>query len=698
MSSATSRRTGGPKRRRRSSFSRACSRFSASSSSTSRSSLRVTRKVWCSSTSMPGKSWSRWAAMTSSSGTKRHRWCSSPSTAMSRGSSGGTFTRAKCCFSVAGLRRMTARLSESPEMYGKGCAGSTASGVSTGKTWSRKNACSRSCSASGSSPQWTRLIPASSRAGSTRSRYVEACAACNSWARREIPPRTSRGSRPLAAVTARPVAMRRLRPATRTMKNSSRLLAKIARNRVRSSSGILGSRASSSTRSLNASHDSSRSRKRSEPRRTPSAALPSSTAVRRRGELTREIDVVPAGSVVVVPAGSVVVEVPIPEWSHDQVTGSLLRGPAGGCAQEHDVGVPVAETQGPVHGSRRGVVALHVEHRLVEPQGAQVPQAGDRQGPAEPAALLARVHADDVHLADRFVPVAVPLTVAARSVIVAARPVIVAPVAAVHLGPVEPDQPRHAAGAGLLRQQEALRVEPRLADPRPQVRRGPRALLRVVGEGGGVERQPGLVVVARPERPQPHTGGQWRVGQRYAQRAAPLLPPPPLRDTPRRRQGPPGRVVAVRPQPQPVSGRGLDRRLDERPPVPPAAVGRVDHDLGAGAGHGVGRVEMGVAGELAARADRQQEVLVGSLAAVPQVQPDVLAERLDAVGLGGAAQQRLDALDVLRREPVRSLDPDAGRGTGLPVHPRHLTGGAAPVPRSNVALAAGHAREALCAA
>ena len=47
--------------------------------------------------------------------------------------------------------------------------------------------------------------------------------------------------------------MRRFRPATRTMKNSSRLLAKIARKRVRSSSGSFGSWASSSTRSLNAS-------------------------------------------------------------------------------------------------------------------------------------------------------------------------------------------------------------------------------------------------------------------------------------------------------------------------------------------------------------------------------------------------------------------------------------------------------------
>src|SRR5699024_8633954 len=46
-------------------------------------------------------------------------------------------------------------------------------------------------------------------------------------------------------------------------KNSSRLLEKIDRNRTRSSSGRSWSSASSRTRSLNASHDSSRSRKRS---------------------------------------------------------------------------------------------------------------------------------------------------------------------------------------------------------------------------------------------------------------------------------------------------------------------------------------------------------------------------------------------------------------------------------------------------
>ena len=70
-------------------------------------------------------------------------------------------------------------------------------------------------------------------------------------------------SGPLAARTATPAAIRRLRPATRTMKNSSRLLAKIARKRARSSSGRSGSSASSRTRWLKRSQESSRSMNRS---------------------------------------------------------------------------------------------------------------------------------------------------------------------------------------------------------------------------------------------------------------------------------------------------------------------------------------------------------------------------------------------------------------------------------------------------
>ena len=69
----------------------------------------------------------RCAAITSSSGTKRY--CD---TARNRGSSGGTFTRANMVAPVPGSATITARLSDRPEMYGNGWAGSTISGVSTG--------------------------------------------------------------------------------------------------------------------------------------------------------------------------------------------------------------------------------------------------------------------------------------------------------------------------------------------------------------------------------------------------------------------------------------------------------------------------------------------------------------------------------------------------------------------------------------
>ena len=61
--------------------------------------------------------------MMSSSGTKR-----AGPTSTKRGSSGGTFTRANSSVPVTGLRTTTARLSDSPLMYGKGCEGSTARG------------------------------------------------------------------------------------------------------------------------------------------------------------------------------------------------------------------------------------------------------------------------------------------------------------------------------------------------------------------------------------------------------------------------------------------------------------------------------------------------------------------------------------------------------------------------------------------
>ena len=68
MSSVISRRIGGPNRRLRICFSRAWMRFSLSSSSTSTSSLRVTRNSWWAMISMPGNRSPRWLEMRSSRG------------------------------------------------------------------------------------------------------------------------------------------------------------------------------------------------------------------------------------------------------------------------------------------------------------------------------------------------------------------------------------------------------------------------------------------------------------------------------------------------------------------------------------------------------------------------------------------------------------------------------------------------------
>src|ERR1700704_3550124 len=66
------------------------------------------------------------------------------------------------------------------------------------------------------------------------------------------------GASPSSPGVRSPAAKRRLSAATRTMKNSSRFELKMARNFTRSSRGTLGSCASSSTRRLKSSHDSSR--------------------------------------------------------------------------------------------------------------------------------------------------------------------------------------------------------------------------------------------------------------------------------------------------------------------------------------------------------------------------------------------------------------------------------------------------------
>ena len=87
--------------------------------------------------------------------------------------------------------------------------------------------------------------PASASAGRTSVRKQRACSLDSSRAVRVMSCSCSRVPSPSALRVPRPICWRRRRPATRTMKNSSRLLAKMARNLARSSSaprGVAGER------------------------------------------------------------------------------------------------------------------------------------------------------------------------------------------------------------------------------------------------------------------------------------------------------------------------------------------------------------------------------------------------------------------------------------------------------------------------
>src|SRR5690606_29270815 len=136
-----------------------------------------------------------------------------------------------------------------------------------------------------------------------------------------------------------------------------------------------------------------------------------------------------------------------------------------------DVGADDAESLRAVQLHRPRVGLVHVEVHLPQPARGQVRQSRQRQRLPQAGALGARVDAQHVDLAG----------------------------AALDLRPVEAE---HALG--VLGDDEALRVEPRLAPAVAQVRGRPAALLGVVGEGRGVDPQPLLVVLAGPEGPQGH--------------------------------------------------------------------------------------------------------------------------------------------------------------------------------------------------
>ena len=255
--SDTSSRTASPNRRRRSSDSTASSRSSASSES-SKSASRVTRKRLCSRISIPGKRRLEKCAITSSSGASRQPGPSPTGT--NRASPSGTLTRAKRSSPDTGSRAMNPRLSERPEMYGNGCPGPTASGVSTGYTLRSNHSPTAACSVAVQLSNVQISMPSARRAGTRTSCQSSTWRARRAMTRSRISARATAGVRPSADRTARPAAIWPSRPATRIMKNSSSVAATMEHIRTRSRSGHASSSASSRHRRSQSSHESSRFR------------------------------------------------------------------------------------------------------------------------------------------------------------------------------------------------------------------------------------------------------------------------------------------------------------------------------------------------------------------------------------------------------------------------------------------------------
>ncbi len=113
-------------------------------------------------------------------------------------------------------------------------------------------------SVSSQSSTFSRTTPSAASAGWSSRVQSLACVAVNSRTRSRIEASVASGVAPSGDRTVIPDAAWPASPATRIMKNSSRLDEKIEQNLMRSSSGTSGSAASSRTREFMSSHESSR--------------------------------------------------------------------------------------------------------------------------------------------------------------------------------------------------------------------------------------------------------------------------------------------------------------------------------------------------------------------------------------------------------------------------------------------------------
>ena len=205
-----------PRRRRLSRLSNSSTRSSASSS-TSTSLSRRRRNMPQPVTAWPGNSRSKYSAMTCSSGMKRTSLGAVSGRRMKRRSCGGTGISADRFLLSRLLVSCTAMVKPRLGMKGKGCAGSIASGVSTGKICSANWSSRKARSAALISSPVTTAMPClrSSPCRSVHTRLLVGDQA------RAPPCRLAPAAAPASG--RRPMAWRRwlrtmpIRPATRTM-------------------------------------------------------------------------------------------------------------------------------------------------------------------------------------------------------------------------------------------------------------------------------------------------------------------------------------------------------------------------------------------------------------------------------------------------------------------------------------------------
>ena len=171
----------------------------------------------------------------------------------------GTGRMARRTSLSSGRLRWTARLRLLLVRKGKGCDGSMPIGVTTGKISRSKNSVSQSSCLASRSVGWTKWMPCSLSSASVALRQRSMSCIC-SWAMRLTASIWPCGVRPLMSWCLTPLSMRCLSPATRIMKNSSRLEQLMAMKRRRSSKGLSLLVDSRSTRWLKLSQVHSRFR------------------------------------------------------------------------------------------------------------------------------------------------------------------------------------------------------------------------------------------------------------------------------------------------------------------------------------------------------------------------------------------------------------------------------------------------------